>query len=120
MSHIVQIVTQVKDAVAVAAACHRLGLAEPVRGTAQMYAGQTAEGLLVQLPGWKYPIAINTVTGEIKHDNFSDYWGESAELDRFIQMYAVERARIEARRQGHQVSEQLLTDGSIKLTIQTG
>ena len=35
-------------------------------------------------------------------------------------MYAVEKARIEARRQGHSVTEQPLADGSIKLTIQVG
>ena len=32
--------------------------------------------------------------------------GEQAHLDRLIQMYAVEKARIEARRQGHAVLEQ--------------
>ena len=40
------------------------------------------------------------------------------ELDRFLQAYAVERAKSEARRQGHSVTEQPLADGSIKLTIQ--
>jgi hypothetical protein len=33
---------------------------------------------------------------------------------------AVEKARIEARKRGHQVIEQALADGSIKLTIQVG
>jgi hypothetical protein len=32
----------------------------------------------------------------------------------------VERARLEARRRGHNVVEQSLADGSIKLTIQVG
>ena len=31
---------------------------------------------------------------------------------------AVEKARIEARKRGHTVTEQSLADGSIKLTIQ--
>ena len=31
-----------------------------------------------------------------------------------------EKARIEARRAGHTVTEQALSDGSIKLTIQMG
>jgi hypothetical protein len=31
-----------------------------------------------------------------------------------------EKSRLEARRKGHTVTEQLLTDGSIKLTIQVG
>ena len=32
-------------------------------------------------------------------------------------MYAVEKAKLEARKQGHAVSEQALQDGSIKLQI---
>jgi hypothetical protein len=35
-------------------------------------------------------------------------------------MYAVERAKIEARKKGHHVTEQSLSDGSIKLTIRVG
>ena len=40
----------------------------------------------------------------------------------FPQVYsvAVEKAKLEARKKGHSVSEQKLTDGSIKLTIQVG
>ena len=41
-------------------------------------------------------------------------------LDKFLQIYAVEKSRLEARRRGHQVTEQALADGSIKLTIQVG
>ena len=120
MSHIVTVKARLHDPVAISAACQRLGLAEPVQGTATMYAGQTAEGLLVQLPGWRFPIAIDTVSGEIKADNFSGYWGDQAEFDRFLQMYAVEKCRLEARKQGHVVTEQQLQDGSIRLQIQEG
>ena len=44
MSHIVEIRTEVRDPTAVAAACRRLGLPEPVRGTATLYSGE-ATGL---------------------------------------------------------------------------
>jgi hypothetical protein len=119
MSHIVTVKTAVRDSTAITAACSRLGLAEPVHGKAQMYAGEI-EGLLVQLPGWKYPVAIDTQSGEVKHDNFEGHWGDGAELSKFIQMYAVEKAKIEARRQGRSVTETQLQDGSIKLQIQEG
>jgi len=49
-----------------------------------------------------------------------DALAEQQQLDRFIQAYAVERAKIEARTKGHTVTEQQLTDGSIKVTIQIG
>jgi hypothetical protein len=117
MSHVVSIKTQVRDPAAVAAACRRLGLEQPTQGKAQMYGGQTLEGLLVQLPGWRFPVVINTATGEVKCDNFNGHWGEQEHLDRFLQAYAVEKATLEARKRGHAVKEQTLGDGSVKLTI---
>jgi hypothetical protein len=117
MSHIVQIKTQVRDAEAVRAACRRLGLAEPVQGTTRLFSGE-ASGLAVQLPGWRYPAVCQLDTGQVQFDNFQGNWGEQKELDRFLQSYAVEKAKIEARRHGHSVTEQQLQDGSVKLNIQ--
>ena len=37
MSHIVSVKTEVRDPVAIAAACRRLGLPEPVHGTAKLF-----------------------------------------------------------------------------------
>jgi hypothetical protein len=119
MSHIVKITTRVRDAAAVAAACTRLGLPQPIQGTARLYSGQ-ASGLLVQLPGWRYPVVIDTATGEARYDNYSGRWGKTAQFDRFMQMYAVELAKAQARIKGYQVSEQALQDGSIKLQILEG
>jgi hypothetical protein len=87
-----------------------------VQGTAELYSGK-ATGLIVQLPGWEYPAVIDVVTGDVRYDNFEGAWGEQKHLDRFLQAYTVERARLEARKKGYGVSEQVLQDGSIKLTI---
>jgi hypothetical protein len=119
MSHIVSIETRIHDPLAVAAACQRLNLPAPVQGTAQLFSGE-ATGLLVQLPGWQYPAVIDTLTGIVRFDNFSGAWGEHRHLDRFLQSYAVEKTKIEARKKGYQVSEQTLQDGSIKLQIIQG
>lgn len=116
MSHIVQIQTQVRDAGAVAAACRRLGLAPPIHQVAKLFTS-TAEGLTVQLPGWQYPVVCDLTSGQLKFDNFNERWGKQQELERFLQAYACERTRIEARKKGYTVTEQPLTDGSIKLTI---
>lgn len=116
MSHIVTIETQVRDAEAVRAACRRLGLPEPVHRTVKLFSGEVA-GLTAQLPDWRYPIVCQLDTGEICFDNFKENWGEKERLDAFLQMYAVEKAKIEARKRGHSVSEAPLVDGSIKLTI---
>jgi len=117
MSHIVKIQTQVRDPAAIAAACQRLKLPPATERTAKLYDGQYA-GWCVELPGWRYPVVCNTASGELKYDNFQGRWGEPRELDRFLQAYAVEKAKLEARRQGHTVLEQSLDNGSIKLTIQ--
>jgi hypothetical protein len=119
MSHLVTILTQIRDPVAITAACRRLGLAEPVHGTAQLYSGE-ATGLLLQLPGWQYPAVIDTATGTVNYDNFAGRWGEQAQLDRFLQSYAVEKTRLEARKKGYAVTEQTLEDGSIRLHIVGG
>ena len=117
MSHVVTITTQVRDADSVRAACRRLGLDEPVLGTHPLFS-EVASGLAVHLPGWKYPAVCQLDTGQVRFDNFQENWGEQRQLDRLLQMYAVEKAKTEARRRGHSVSEQLLQDGSIKLTIE--
>ena len=117
MSHIVQIQSQVKDAVAVRSACQRLGLQQPVQGAVRLFSGEVT-GLAVQLPGWHYPVVFDVATGQAHYDNFGGRWGDQKELDRFLRAYACEKAKIEARKQGHSVSEQQLADGSIKLTIQ--
>jgi hypothetical protein len=119
MSHIVQLQTQVRDPVAVTAACRRLSLPEPVHKTVQLYSSSEA-GLTVQLPGWRYPIVCDLDQGSLKYDNFQGRWGGQRELDRFLQAYAVEKACLEARKQGHTVTEQPLADGSIKLAILVG
>ena len=119
MSHIVSIETRVHDPAAIAAACQRLNLAAPVQGTAQLFSGE-ATGLLVQFPGWHYPAVIDSLTGTVKFDTYEGAWGDRAHLDKFLQMYAVEKAKLEARRRGHSVNEQVLQDGSIKLQITEG
>jgi hypothetical protein len=75
LSHIVTIKTEVRDQAAVAAACRRLALPEPVQGTAQLYGGQ-ATGLLVRLPDWLYPVVIDTATGQARYDNYQGCWGD--------------------------------------------
>ena len=119
MSHIVSIKTEVRDPQAVAAACRRLDLPEPAHGTAKLFSGE-ASGLLVKLPDWLYPVVVDTATGRIHYDNYNQAWGKQEQLDRFLQLYAVEKACIEARKRGHSVVEQALPDGSVKLTIQVG
>ena len=119
MSHIVEIKTEVRDEGAVQSACSRLHLPLATRGTFELYSS-TETGLGIELPHWKYPVVANTETGQLRYDNYNGRWGSQEFLDQFLQRYAVEKAAIEARKKGHSVVEQLLDNGSIKLTIQVG
>lgn len=119
MSHIVTIEASVRDVGALGAACRRLGLPEPVLETARLFSGEVT-GYCVRLPDWRFPIVCDVDNGQVKFDNFAGAWGAQCELDRLMQAYAVEMTRLEARRQGHTVTEQPLTDGSIKLTVHVG
>ena len=118
MSHIVTIETRVHDSTALAAACCRLQLAEPVQDTVRLFNGNVT-GLSVKLPGWRYPIVVDTASGSIKYDNYEGRWGDQEKLGLLLQMYAVEKAKIEARKKGHCVTEQARQDGSIVLQIVT-
>ncbi len=119
MSHIVQIQTQIRDPVAIAAGATRLQLPAPSFGTTRLFNAE-ATGWIVHFPAWRYPAVCETATGQVQYDNFDGRWGDPKHLDRFLQAYTIEKARLEARRAGHTVIEQSLPDGFVKLTIQVG
>ena len=119
MSHVVEIKTEVRDEQAVRAACVRLQLAPPEQKAVLLFSA-TARGLCVQLPGWNYPVVCNLQTGQVQYDNYGGHWGGQKHLNSFLQAYAVEKAKIEARKKGHSCSETRLEDGSIRVTIRVG
>jgi len=119
LSHVVEIKTEIRDEQAVKAACVRLQLPTPEHKTVRLF-NATATGLCVQLPNWSYPVVANLQTGQLQYDNFNGAWGEQKHLNSFLQAYAVEKAKIEARKKGHSVSETRLQDGSIRVTVRVG
>ncbi len=116
MSHIVQIQTEIRDLASVQAACDRLSLPRPAFGETKLFS-TSATGWAVQLPDWRFPIVCDITTAKIAFDNYGGRWGHESQLHKFLQAYAVERAKREARLQGHSVQEQLLADGSICVQI---
>ena len=119
MSHIVEIKTEVRDEAAVKAACIRLQIPTPEHKTVRLFSA-TATGLCVQLAGWRYPVVCDLKTGQLQFDNYNGHWGEQKHLDAFLQGYAVEKAKLEARKNGHSVSETRLQDGSIRVVVKIG
>jgi len=119
MSHIVEIKTEIRDEQAVRSACKRLQLKPPEQKAVTLFSAGV-RGLCVQLPDWQYPVVCNLKTGQIQYDNYQGHWGEQRHLNAFLQGYAVEKAKIEARKKGHAVSETRLQDGSIRVTVRVG
>ena len=119
MSHIVTVTTRVRDPIALGLACQRLKLPPPVHGTTKLFSAE-ATGHKVSLPQWRYPVVCNCASGEVHYDNFGGRWGNQEQLDRLMQAYTIEKAKLEARRQGHRVTENRLDDGSVKLTLSLG
>ena len=116
MSHTVTIKSELRDIVAIRAACKRLSLADPINGKHKLFSSEET-GLAVQLPGWNYPVVVDAATGKVASDNYHEQWGKQAELNRFLQAYGICKATIEARKRGYTVSEKTLPDGSIRLTV---
>jgi hypothetical protein len=118
MSHTVTVKTDVRSKQAIAAACHRLGLAAPVDGKHTLFQrNEKINGTAVQFPNWQYPVIFNTETGEVAYDNFNGNWGNIAEYDKFMQSYAICRTMQEASLQGYMATEETLADGSVKITV---
>jgi len=63
VSHIVEIKTEIRDPVAIKAACQRLTLPEPVFGEVKLFS-TSATGWAVQLPDWRYPVCLLCQHGE--------------------------------------------------------
>jgi hypothetical protein len=101
---------------AIRAACKRMGLAAPVSGEHNLFAGKV-KGAAVQLKDWTYPVVFDLSTGQANMDNFGGRWGDQKHLDAFVQMYAVEKAKLEARRKGYQVTERKLPNGNVTLEV---
>ena len=119
MSHIVTIQTQVRDPQSISDACRRLHLPAPEFATVPLFS-TTATGWAVQLPQWTYPVVCDVERGQLQYDNYGGRWGGQQHLDQFVHAYAVEKAKLEARKRGYSAIEQPLADGSIKVTIQLG
>ncbi|QDV25294.1 DUF1257 domain-containing protein [Aureliella helgolandensis] len=121
MSHIVSVQTEIRDLVAVQSACQRLRWDRPTVGQFKLFT-RSVTGLGVLPPQWRYPIVCDLATGQLAYDNYEGRWGNPADLGRFKQAYAVEKAMLEARKAGRFVVERSLSDGAIELcvTVQGG
>jgi hypothetical protein len=123
MSHFVAIKTSVKDVNALRKACEELGLELLEKATARGFASNTLKGdYVIRLKG-PYDIAVNMDKETGSYGLSTDWWGGHVEKEvgkdysRLLQLYAVHKTQIEARKKGLSCRRQHLADGSIKISI---
>ena len=122
MSHFATIETQVRDAAALRSACSELGLQVLENAVARGFGSNTVKGdLVIRLKG-PYDVALNR-QDDGSYGLTTDWWGGHVEAEvgkdygRLLQLYAVHKAQIEARKKGLTCRRQALADGSVKLVI---
>ena len=122
MSHFTTVTTQIKDVAALRSACKEMGLGVLENTTARGYASNTTSGdYVIRLKG-PYDVALNKQP-DGAYGLTTDWWDGHVEKEvganfgKLLQLYAVHKATIEARKRGHSVRRQQKADGSIKLTI---
>lgn len=103
MSHTMNIKTEIKDLAALAATCDRLGYKLETNSTFNLYSSQES-GAGVYLPGWRFPVVVDQA-GVVHYDNYGGRWGEESELHKLEAYYGLEKAKLEAYKQGYSVIE---------------
>jgi len=122
MSHFATIQTQIKDIAALKAACAELGVEVAQDSYARGYSDNRQKGLYVIRLKGPYDIAVNR-QGDGTYGLTTDWWNGHVEKEvganygKLLQLYAVHKTRLEARKKGFSVQRQALGDGSIKLSI---
>lgn len=122
MSHFATIITQIKDIEALRAACSEMGSSLLQNSEARGFSTNQIHGdFVIRLKG-PYDIALNRQP-DGTYGLTTDWWGGHVEKEvgkdygKLLQLYAVHKASIEARKKGHLVKRAQQTDGTIKLTI---
>ncbi len=85
------IITTVHDPVALAATCRRLGLPRPERGSVHLN-DREPFGWIVRLPGVRFPIVCDTLTGLVAYHPHDNAFDRYAHIMRFILRYYEVRA----------------------------
>ena len=119
MSHIAKVEVKIKDIDAVRAACQELGLhLEEGQISEKVYDGTIKGNLSIKLPGWRYPMVIDTEKGEAAFDNYGGHWGNMAEFEKFQQQYSRQVTLNEFEGGDYTISEETLKDGTIEITME--
>lgn len=122
MSHFTTVETQIRDIGALRKACTEMGLTLDPNTTARGYNTNKHRGeYVIRLKG-PYDVALNREHND-SYGLTTDWWDGHVEKEvgtnygRLLQLYAVHKTQIEARKRGRTCGRKQLADGSIKLVL---
>jgi hypothetical protein len=116
VSHTATVEIHFRDPEALADACRELGF--PLEhGSVTFYDQQIASGEVIRLPGWHYPIVVETPE-TVRMDNFDGRWGDIAHFRRLKQTYAVHASIRAVQRTGRRVLQRIEQSGHVQLVVQ--
>ena len=122
MSHTTVLKVALKNLETLKAACTALGLPYKMgQQTVELFSSKVTGDMTVKLPGWVYPVVINSKTGDVSLDNYNGEWGTMDEFHKLSQEYSLQTAEAEAEEftlQGWTVERQKQSNGDILLVIQ--
>ncbi|HXH83487.1 MAG TPA: DUF1257 domain-containing protein [Candidatus Tectomicrobia bacterium] len=116
MSHTATVQVQFRDRDALADACRELGFALE-HGSVTFYDQQTYSGDVIHLPGWQYPIVVETPE-TVRMDHYEGRWGDIAQFHRLKRTYAVHASIRAVQRTGRRVLQRIEQNGHVQLVVQ--
>lgn len=97
------VVTSIHDPVALAATCRRCHLPAPQQGSTRLDAGEVF-GWVVRLPGLRYKIVVDTLTGLVAYHYSDNVFSRYAHIMRLIYRCYEIQARLRRSRHHAQVA----------------
>ena len=84
----------------------------------KLYSDTVTGDISVKLKDWKFPVLVNTTTGDMHFDNYNGSWGKIEELNKLVQEYSLQTAEEqleEFRLQGWDIQRQKQENGDIQI-----
>jgi hypothetical protein len=95
--------TEIRDRIALEAACKELGI-KILEGNSHHLYGGTEYGIGLKIPGWNYPVVVKD-NGTLAFDDYKGSWGNKQDLTKLMAYYGLEKSKAEAEDQGYTVEE---------------
>lgn len=124
MSHIVTVKTQFKDGEILLNTLKKFNvcISSGERHSVTMFGSTVEADISFKLPGWRYPVAVDLKTGEVKFDNYGGSWGQIEEFDKVHQQYTLDVAEAtqdvqQLIAQGWQTTQETQPNGDVHLVL---